>query len=145
MAVDISPNALKIAYGNAQAHEVDIKFKELDALKPWPAEYLKTFDIVVSNPPYVGFSEYEGLQPEIKYYEPKISLLSGNDGLDFYRKFSNILPTLLKQNAYVFFEIGVRQASSIRNIYADAGFSGIQKYEDLAGKDRVIFLHWNRS
>ena len=145
LGVDISHDALKIAYGNAQSHEVDVKFKEMDVLKPWPTEYLNTFDIVVSNPPYVGFSEYESLQPEIKNYEPKISLLGGNDGLDFYRKFSNILPTLLKQNAYAFFEIGDRQAPSVKNIYADSGFSGIQVYDDLAGKNRVVKMHWNRS
>jgi release factor glutamine methyltransferase len=144
-AVDISHEALKIAYGNAQAHEVDIKFKEIDALKPWPTDYLNTFDIVVSNPPYVSFSEYKKLQPEIIDYEPKTSLLGGNDGLDFYRKFSNILPTLLKPNAFAFFEIGERQAASVKNIYADAGFSGLQIYDDLAGKNRVVKMHWNRS
>lgn len=144
-AVDISHDALKIAYGNAQAHEVDIKFKELDALKPWSTEFLNNFDIVVSNPPYVSFSEYERLQPEVKNFEPKTSLLGGNDGLDFYRKFSNICPTLLKPNAFVFFEIGERQAASVKNIYADSGFSGLQIYDDLAGKNRIIKMNWNRS
>jgi release factor glutamine methyltransferase len=144
-AVDISRDALSIAYGNAQAHDVDIKLKELDALKPWPAEYSKTFDVVACNPPYIGFSEYESLQPEIKNYEPKTSLLSGNDGLDFFRKFANILPTLLKQNSYAFFEIGERQASSVKNLYADCGFSGIQVYDDLAGKNRVIKMQWTRN
>lgn len=145
MGVDISPAALKIAYGNAQAHEVDIKFKEMDALRLWPPEYLNTFDIVVANPPYVAYSEYENLQPEIKNYEPKISLLGGNDGLEFYRKFANILPTLLKAKGYAFFEIGERQAASVKNIYADIGFSGIQIYNDLAGKNRVIKMQWSRS
>jgi len=144
-AVDISHDALKIAYGNAQAHDVDIKFKEIDALKPWPTEYMNTFDIAVSNPPYIAFAEYENLQPEIKQYEPKISLLGGNDGLDFYRKFANILPTLLKPSAYAFFEIGERQATSVKNIYADSGFSGFQVYDDLAGKNRVLKMQLNRS
>lgn len=144
-AVDISRDALMIAYGNAQAHEVNVKFKELDALKPWPAEYSQSFDIVVANPPYVGFSEFENLQPEIKNFEPKASLLSGNDGLDFYRKFANILPTLLKQNGHAFFEIGERQASSVKNIYADCGFADIKVYDDLAGKNRVVKMQWNRN
>ncbi len=144
-AVDISHDALKIAYGNAQAPEVDITFNELDALKPWPTNLLDSFDIVVCNPPYIGFSEYEHLDREIKDYEPKVSLLGGNDGLDFYRKFSNILPTLLKPNAYAFFEIGERQAGGVKNIFTDAGFSGLQIYDDLAGKNRVVKMHWNRS
>ena len=104
-AVDISHEALKIAYGNAQSHEAEVTFHECDALHPWAAEYINNFDIVVSNPPYVSFSEYKALPAEIKTYEPKVSLLGGNDGLDFYRKFSNILPTLLKPSAFVFFEI----------------------------------------
>ncbi|MBN1481855.1 peptide chain release factor N(5)-glutamine methyltransferase [candidate division KSB1 bacterium] len=145
MGVDISHDALKIAYGNAQSHEADIKFKEMDALRPWPPAYLNTFDIVVANPPYVAYAEYENLQPEIKNYEPKIGLLGGNDGLEFYRKFMNILPTLLKPNGYAFFEIGERQATSVKNIHSDAGFSGIQIYNDLAGKNRVIKMQWSRS
>ncbi len=144
-AVDISRDALAIAAGNAEAHDVQVVFHERDALRPWPPEYLNAFDIVVSNPPYVSFSEYENLPPEIKNYEPKIGLLGGNDGLDFYRKFSNILPTLLKANAYAFFEIGERQAASVKNIYSDSGFSSIQIIDDLAGKNRIVKMHWNRS
>lgn len=144
-AVDVSHEALKIAYGNAQAHEVEVAFHEIDALRPWPPEYLNMFDIVVSNPPYVSFPEYQSLPPDIQKYEPKISLLGGNDGLDFYRKFSNILPTLLKPNAYAFFEIGERQAASVQNIYSASGFSGIQVLDDLAGKNRAVKMHWNRS
>jgi len=144
-AVDISHEALTLARGNADAHEASIQFKERDALKPWPPEYLNTFDIIVSNPPYVSFPEYQNLQPEIKDHEPKISLLGGNDGLEFYRKFANISTTLLKPQGYVLFEIGERQASSVKNIFADAGFSAAQVYEDLAGKDRVLRMQWKRS
>jgi release factor glutamine methyltransferase len=144
-AVDISHEALKIAYGNAQSHEAEVTFHECDALHPWAAEYINNFDIVVSNPPYVSFSEYKALPAEIKTYEPKVSLLGGNDGLDFYRKFSNILPTLLKPSAFVFFEIGERQAPSVKNIYLDTGFSGLKIVDDLAGKNRIVKMHWNRS
>lgn len=140
-AIDISQDALKIALGNAQAHETNIRFILRDALKPWPAEYLQLFNIVVCNPPYVSFSDYQALPKEIKNYEPKIALLGGNDGLDFYRKFANILTTLLQPNGIVFFEIGERQASSVKNIFTDAGFSNIQIYNDLADKNRVIKMN----
>jgi len=143
-AVDNSQDALQMAYGNAQAHQVDISFDKLDALKPWPTKYVNSFDVIVSNPPYVSFAEYKKLPPEIRDFEPKESLLGGNDGLEFYRKISNILPSLLKPNAHVFFEIGERQASSVKNIFADSGFPSIQIVNDLAGKNRVVKMHWSR-
>jgi release factor glutamine methyltransferase len=144
-AVDISPEALVVAQGNAVVHDAEIRFRQLDAVKPWPTEYLAAFDIVVSNPPYVSFPEYQDLQPEIREFEPKVSLLGGNDGLDFYKKFANICPTLLKPQGYAFFEIGERQAASVKNIYADAGFTGFSLFDDLAGRNRVIKMQWNRS
>jgi release factor glutamine methyltransferase len=144
-AVDISHETLAVARGNAVLHDAEIRFRQIDAVKPWPTEYLAAFDIVVSNPPYVSFPEYQALQPEIKEFEPKVSLLGGNDGLEFYRKFANICPTLLKPQGYVFFEIGERQGVSVKNIYADAGFTGFSLFDDLAGRNRVIKMQWNRS
>lgn len=144
-AADHSHRALAVARGNAAANDVDIKFVEIDALKPWPTDYASAFDVVVSNPPYVSYAEYQDLQPEIRDYEPKSALLGGNDGLEFYRKFANICATLVKPTGYVFFEIGERQAVSVKNIYADAGFTGFQVFDDLAGKNRVIKMQWNRS
>lgn len=144
-AADYSHRALAVARGNATAHDVDVKFVEIDALKPWPTEYTAAFDMIVSNPPYVSYAEYQDLQPEIRDYEPKSALLGGNDGLEFYRKFANICAMLVKPMGYVFFEIGERQAVSVKNIYADAGFTGFQVFDDLAGKNRVIKMQWNRS
>jgi len=144
-SVDISPDALQVARENAEKNNVEIDFVNLDALKPWPIEFARKFDIIVSNPPYVSYSEFEALAPEIKEYEPKVSLLGGNDGLEFYRKFANILTDILKPSSFAFFEIGEKQASSVSNIFADAGFQNIQVLNDLAGKNRVVKMTWNRS
>ena len=144
-AVDISEDALGIARENAEINNVNISLKNIDALKPWPAEYTSSFNVVVSNPPYVSFREFEQLQPEIQEFEPKISLLGGNDGLDFYRRISNILTDLLKPNSAAFFEIGEKQSASVTNIFSEAGFENIQTIKDFAGKDRVIKMNWNRS
>ncbi len=144
-AVDISEDALDIARENAEINNVDISFKKNDALKPWPPEYTNSFDVVVCNPPYVSFREFEQLQPEIQKYEPKVSLLGGNDGLDFYRRISNILTDLVKPNSIAFFEIGEKQSASVTNIFSEAGFENIQTIKDLAGKDRIVKMNWNRS
>ncbi len=145
-AVDVSVDALEIARANAETNEVSerIEFVELDALKPWPPEYSRRFDIVVSNPPYVSFSEFETLPPEIRGFEPKISLLGGNDGLAFYRKFATMMTNLLKLHGFVFFEIGEKQAAGVTNIFADVGFENIQIENDLAGKPRVVKMRWNK-
>lgn len=144
-AVDVSAAALEVARGNAVLNEVDVRFFELDALKPWPPEFLGVFDVVVSNPPYVSYSEYQHLQPEVRDYEPKISLLGGNDGLEFYRRFALHCASLLKPQGSAFFEIGDRQAVSVRNIFAEAGFENLKIFDDLAGRNRVITMQWNRS
>lgn len=143
-AVDDSDEALQIARYNAEQHHSDIQFCKLNALKPWPVEYSNAFDIVVSNPPYVSYQEYEQLPQEIKKYEPKQSLLGGNDGLVFYRTFSNLLTSLLKENSVAFFEIGDKQASSVSHILSDAGFQNIQVINDLTGRNRVIKMIWRK-
>ncbi|MDZ7724730.1 MAG: peptide chain release factor N(5)-glutamine methyltransferase [candidate division KSB1 bacterium] len=143
-AVDDSEKALETAEKNAEYNHVEVHFQELRCLKPWPVDYLNSFHIVVSNPPYVSYQEFEQLPPEIKDFEPKRSLLGGNDGLEFYRQFSNILPTLLFDNSVAFFEIGEKQASSVSHIFSDAGFQNIQVMDDLAGKNRIVKMLWNR-
>ena len=143
-AVDNSEQALETAKINAEQHHVKIDFHEIDAVKPWPVEFLQSFHVVVSNPPYVSYQEFEQLPAEIKEFEPKQSLLGGNDGLEFYRKFSTILPTLLLDNSTAFFEIGEKQASSVSHIFSDAGFQNVQVINDLAGRNRVVKMLWNR-
>ncbi len=144
-AVDVSAAALAVARGNAVLNEVEVRFFEHDALKPWPPEFTAAFDVVVSNPPYVSFAEYQHLQPEIRGHEPKQALLGGNDGLEFYRRFASQCAVLIKPRGRAFFEIGERQAVSVRNIFADAGFTAFQVADDLAGRNRVISMEWNRS
>jgi len=141
VAVDQSAAALHIAGENAERNQVaeKIQFLHLDALSTQGWEQFRSFfDIIVANPPYIKAKEYQDLPEEIKKYEPVSALLAGEDGLDFYRNFAKIMANLLKPDAAAFFEIGADMAQSVREIFEQAGFTKIEIFQDLAGKDRVV-------
>jgi release factor glutamine methyltransferase len=142
-SVDISEAALDIAKNNAEINGVkdDIKFIKLDALKEWPENYHQSFNIIVSNPPYVSTAEYINLAMEIKDYEPQNALVSGEFGLDFYRKFSLQLKDLSRKNTFILFEIGEKQAKGVIECYKNVGFLNAIIVKDLSNKDRVIIMN----
>ena len=141
-AVDCSPEALQYARNNAEQLELSDKVTLLqqDALQNWPESLHHTFDFIVSNPPYIAESEYETLMPEIRQYEPKIALLAGQEGLDFYLLFLEIAKQLLNDKGRLFFEIGEKQADAICKQYMNKGYRDAVVHHDLAGKDRIIEL-----
>ena len=140
VAVDISPEAIRIAKENAERNGVadQIRFEQRDALAPWPDSYRHFFDVILSNPPYVSEIEFEKLSKEIRNFEPREALLAGEKGLDFFKNFSQITPSLLREKGVAFFEIGAEQALEVKEIFARAGFSDIRILRDLAQKDRVV-------
>ncbi|MEA3505899.1 MAG: peptide chain release factor N(5)-glutamine methyltransferase, partial [Elusimicrobiota bacterium] len=86
-AADISEETLKVASQNARAHNVDdrIKFIKSDLYKNLTADFLKKFDLIISNPPYVNLKEYAKIQPEVKK-EPQLALVAGDGGLNIIKK-----------------------------------------------------------
>ena len=142
VSVDKSDKALEIAQKNAEINGVQnqVRFFKQDALGIWPETLKNFFDIVVSNPPYVSEPDYSNLADEIKIYEPKLALTAGQDGLDFYRSFSEILKGLLKNNSFAFFEMGDGQARSVGNIFTQKAFQELEIFKDLTGRDRIISI-----
>jgi len=136
VAVDISPQALKIARENALLNEVDIKFVEANIY----SEELGKFDLIVSNPPYVTEEEYSILPEEVKDFEPKLALVGTETGLFFYRKIIELSTRILSQNGSLSFEIGETQALDIITIATANNYKQIEVIQDLAGKDRIIFV-----
>ena len=138
IGLDISSDALNTALDNASRLNLFNKaiFRKSDVfsnVKPG-----ETFDIIVSNPPYIPPSEKENIQTEVKF-DPEQALFTKDEkGLEFYQKISEGAPKILNQGGYLLFELGIGQSKDVKNIMEKNGFKNIEIIKDLAGIDRVI-------
>ncbi len=131
---DISKQALLVAKENAKIHELDAEWVRSNLFDNVSGQ----FDLIVSNPPYIPQTVIPTLMPEVVQFEPLQALDGGLDGLDFYRKITEEAPNYLKENGYLFFEIGYDQGDAVRQLLLDAGFKDVAVIKDLAGNDRVV-------
>lgn len=134
-AVDISENALNVAYNNALQNNCIIQFIKGDMLKPLNKKY----DIIISNPPYIRYDEE--IMDIVKNNEPSIALYADNDGLYYYEEILKNASKYLKDKYLIAFEIGQLQARAIKemaNIYLYNSVITIEK--DLQGLDRFVFI-----
>ncbi len=136
IATDISKEALSIAKENSQKFKIEnIDFKIHDFLN---TDINSTFDVVVSNPPYIGFDEMSGLQKEVQDYDPKIALTDNDDGLSFYRRFAELGTSLLNENGYMLLEFGgAHQVVAISEIFESHQFN-VKFHNDLQGDPRIV-------
>ncbi len=138
-AIDISEAALENATKNAIKNCVAdrIKFLQLDVRND--LSLLKeSFDIIVSNPPYISKDEFPKLQTELRVFEPAIALTDYSDGLSFFRIISEKAIRLLKNNGKLYFEIGKDQSDSVKKILEENGFVNIRIKKDYQEIERVI-------
>ena len=136
-AVDVSQNALEVAKFNAQKFHVDDRAEFFCGNLFEPLEG-KIFDAIVSNPPYIPTSDLKFLQTEVQT-EPKLALDGGNDGLNFYRRIISDAPKFLRDGGLLAVEIGINQASAVKNLFEQKNFVDVGVLNDLAGIERVIF------
>jgi len=137
-AIDISPEAIEIAAGNARRLEAtSVKFQVQDA-RHFTPEQPDGFDIIVSNPPYVSETEWQQLHPQVKDYEPSRALLAGPEGLDFYREFIPRVPSLLQKTGCLFMEIGFDQRENVFILLRQAGFNKIEFIQDYQKIERIV-------
>lgn len=99
------------------------------------------FDCIVSNPPYIKTSDIQGLQKEIKDYEPIKALNGGKDGLDFYRKILNMAGDYLSERGIIILEIGFGQANDVLLIANKAGFDKVDFIKDYSGIERICIIN----
>ncbi len=133
--VDKSLAALEVAKLNAKHLQIsNVIFIAADWLTAFaPA----TFDLVVSNPPYLAEQDPHLAEGDIRF-EPAMALVAGHDGLQDYRILIKQAKSILKPEGKLLFEHGYQQAESIASLLTEQGYSAISAYRDLADKPRVI-------
>jgi release factor glutamine methyltransferase len=140
IGIDISEEALATAQRNAELNKLHERatFLPLDIFDDVQNELNKTFDIVVSNPPYISLEEFQLLQPEIRDYEPRSALCDEGDGLTFFRRISEVGKRLLNPNGFLFFEVAYNQAKAVKEITEQHGYGDVQIFKDYGGNERVV-------
>lgn len=134
---DINPLTLEIACANAR--ELGFENRSRFIVSDFGAALTETFDLIVSNPPYIATSELSDLPPEVRDYDPRIALDGGPDGLDCYRRIAADAPRLLNPEGIIVVEIGAGQSAAITAIFKTAGFKATSAPQpDLAGVPRAL-------
>jgi release factor glutamine methyltransferase len=141
-ATDISWPALMVAQRNALQQDVgkQIKFVQADLLGPFAATEEGIFDAIVSNPPYIPEGELDGLQSEVKRYEPRLALAGGADGMTYYRRLLPAAAVLLKPAGCLIVELGIGQLNAVGTLAERAGLSVVRCRKDHAGIERALVL-----
>ena len=129
-AIDISHQALSLAMENGAG--LDIKFIQSDLFE----NVTGTFDLIISNPPYITAQEMEALAPTVAEYEPHLALYGGQDGMDIYRKLIPQSLNYLNPGGALFLEIGPAQ---VKDIMAGEGFTNVILQKDYAGLPRIVY------
>ena len=131
---DISKQALLVAKENAREIGVPATFERSDLFD----NVTDSFDVIVSNPPYIKTADLATLMPEVAQFEPVGALDGMEDGLHFYRKIIAESIDYLNENGYLLFEIGCDQGESVPEIMKANDFVNVEVIQDLAGLDRVV-------
>lgn len=137
VAVDISPDALTVARGNARrlAERRGIGFVCGDLLESFPRKPI--FDLILSNPPYVPRNDGQ-VAARVRDHEPHVALFGGEDGLDFYVRLAPQAAQRLLPGGWLVMEMGYSQSREVRRILHGAGFAVVEAVDDLRGIPRCV-------
>lgn len=137
-AIDISEKALKTARRNADFHQVEINFIHQDYLNQ---NLTEIYDVIISNPPYIGIEEEDEIADSVKEFEPKIALFSPtSNALIFYEKIAQDCKNHLAENGLIFLEINQKLGKETLELFSDV-LSEAELIKDLSGNDRIV---WGR-
>ncbi len=137
--IDYYPIPEKVSLINIEKNKLEdrVSFVKSDLLEE-AVKNNKTYDIIVSNPPYIEEREIDKLMEDVKNYEPHTALNGGNDGLDFYRKIISQSECVLRENGILAFEIGYNQGEAVKLLMENKGFANVKIVKDFASLDRVV-------
>lgn len=140
LGVDLAPRAIEQARTNAK--ELRLARRSAFQINDWDEGIEETFDIVVSNPPYIPSAEIPLLIPAVRDHDPALALDGGSDGLDIYRKIIPRLPKRLKKNGLAALEVGCGQAQAVQFLLEEAGLSEVSIHKDTNDIDRCLLAWW---
>ena len=136
---DVSEDALEVARGNGARLGIDVEWARSDVLDGLGG---RRFHLVVSNPPYVAAGEVEGLEPEVRDWEPRSATVAGDTGLEVVERLVSAAPAALEPGGALVIEVGAGQAGAASRLMEDAGLGGVERDRDHAGIERVV---WGRA
>jgi release factor glutamine methyltransferase len=139
IAIDVSPDALKVARRNAQRHGGIDRLQLVESDLFSAVAGAGQFDLIVSNPPYVPDNDLDSLQREVRY-EPRSALAGGSDGLDVIRRLLREAPSRIQTGGHLVFEFGFGQAEPLLNLIDRKAWDLIEVRKDLQGIPRTMVL-----
>jgi len=141
IALDISPEALNVARGNAETHGVvdRMDWRQSDLLE----QVSETLDIVVSNPPYISQSEYEALPADVKNFEPKVALFAGTKGTEVVERLIPQAAARLRAGGHLLMEVSPMIAEAVAKLLHD--WDNVRIIPDSAGRQRIVYGSKTRS
>lgn len=135
-AIDFSEKALVMAKKNAHYHQTEIKFLHQDYLNESLNE---VFDIIISNPPYIGMNEEIEIEDSVKGFEPTMALFSPtSNAMIFYEKIAKDSENHLSENGLVFLEINQKLGLETRDLFVSV-LSEVELVKDISGNDRIVW------
>lgn len=140
-AVDISKQALDVALQNARRHNVATRFQPV--LSSYGAALAGRFDVIVTNPPYIGFNERDALAVEVRDYDPSLALFSGDDGLDAFRQIMPWCGKHLADDGFCIMEHGSTQSEPLIALARKNGFERSECVFDMAKLPRFVKITRN--
>ena len=137
--IDISDEALEVAKSNAKKNKVDVELWKLDILKQF-ITHNSTFNIIVSNPPYVLNSEAQQMDARVLEHEPHLALfVEDNDPIIFYKRIIDLCNRYLEEKGWLFFELNPMYAIDVKNYANDSKiFNFTEILNDISGKQRFL-------
>ncbi|EHI69430.1 peptide chain release factor N(5)-glutamine methyltransferase [Streptococcus ictaluri] len=134
-AVDISLEALSVAKSNAKAHQVEIDWSHSDVFSAVSG----SFDIIVSNPPYIDYADKDEVGLNVYSSEPHLALFADENGLAIYRKIIEEASSYLKEDGKLYFEIGYKQGDQVKNLVTkNIPKKRVRVLKDYFGKERML-------
>lgn len=135
--LDIDNKALRVAKENKKLLNISGNVKILKSNMFERLKNSQKFDIITCNPPYITEQEYKNLPVSVKNFDPKISLIGGKEGLDYYKILARESKKHLKIDGKIFVEIGFKQKDKVEKLFRENGFN-VECFKDFSRKNRVI-------